>query len=102
VCGGTYGRHDYSTLPDLDAAEQILKGCFELDPLLANGGTSWKDIDVVSINVGLRPSRQGGARVELERRKVGDNTRDAGPRMPLGEIGRKVAVIHAYGFGGVG
>lgn len=44
-------------------------------------------VEIISHNVGLRPAREGGARIELERRKVG---------------GRKVGVIHAYGFGSAG
>lgn len=79
-----------------------MKGCFELDPGLANGGSSWRDIEVVSINVGLRPARQGGARVELEKRKIGDGTKGGAPPIAKQELGREVSVIHAYGFAGVG
>jgi D-amino-acid oxidase len=75
-----------------------LKDCYKLEPKLAgSSGTSWTDIDIVSHNVGHRPAREGGARLELERRNdlrssplVTKTKEDAG------------AVIHAYGFGSAG
>ncbi|ORY25531.1 hypothetical protein BCR39DRAFT_543895 [Naematelia encephala] len=88
VLGGTYIKDDYSTLPDLRESERILKACYALEPRLAGpNGKSWRDIKVVSHNVGLRPAREGGARLELEERhaRKGDK-----------------AVVHAYGFGSAG
>lgn len=89
-------------MPDFEQAKRTLQDCFQLDPRLANGGNSWQDIDVVSVNVGIRPCREGGPRVELERRKVGDAWEYGLPRVERRDAARRVAVIHAYGFGGVG
>lgn len=103
ILGGTYEKNNWSTQPDYKAAEYTLKSCFELDPALAaNGGKSWKDIEILGINVAFRPCRTGGARVELERRKVGDGWKKPAPEIQGGELGRPVGVVHAYGFAGVG
>ncbi|GFZ43011.1 hypothetical protein JCM24511_00729 [Saitozyma sp. JCM 24511] len=109
VLGGTYLPHDHSTQPCLSEAERILKACYDLEPLLAGkDGTSWRDIEVVSHNVGLRPAREGGVRLELEERTIGqsgsgDTERGAGLTPPTNDLrGRKVGVVHAYGFGSVG
>lgn len=48
---------------------------------------SGQGVEIVSHNVGLRPAREGGARIELERKVV---------------KGIKVGVVHAYGFGSAG
>lgn len=64
-------------------AERILKSCYTLEPRLATKGEGWEGIEVVRHQVGLRPAREGGARVELEKREAG-------------------AVVHAYGFGSAG
>ncbi|KAK4689642.1 D-amino-acid oxidase, partial [Tremellales sp. Uapishka_1] len=88
VLGGTYLKNDYSTLPDLAESERILKACYELEPLLAGpNGKSWRDIKVVSHNVGLRPAREAGVKLELESVSVG---------------GKEAAVLHAYGVGSAG
>lgn len=56
---------------------------------------------MVSINVGLRPSREGGARIELENRIL-PNAWNVGSVNQAKKGGDVVGVIHAYGFGGVG
>jgi hypothetical protein len=102
VLGGTYIKDDYSTLPDLDTAKRILQDCYKLEPLLAGkNGMGWEDIEVVAHNVGLRPAREGGARVELETRRVG-GSKGVGVGGKSVRGGREVAVVHAYGFGGTG
>jgi hypothetical protein len=102
IIGGTYEKGVYSTLPDLAQAKRTLQDCYQLDPRLAGeGGTSWQDIQVMSVNVGIRPCREGGPRVELERRKIRDFWQHGLP--PIGtRSDREVSVIHTYGFGGVG
>jgi len=81
-----------------------MKDCYKLDPLLAGpNGKSWKDIKVVSHGVGLRPAREGGARIELESRVIGKYEGDRGVLVPLVEgRGREVGVVHAYGLGAAG
>lgn len=99
VLGGTYIKDDWSPLPDLKVSERILRDCYKLDPKLAgSSGTSWKDIEVVSHNVGHRPARDGGARLELQERK--DLSGSPLTSKANGKSGG--AVIHAYGFGGAG
>lgn len=103
VCGGTFNVNNYSTLPSLPEAERILKACFALDPLLAGPGEgkTWRDIEVVAHNVGLRPAREGGVRLELEAREVGGHAAELAPKSRATSR-RKVAVVHAYGPGGTG
>lgn len=103
VCGGTFNKDNYSTLPSLPEAERILKACFALDPLLAGPGEgkTWRDIEIVTHNVGLRPSREGGVRLELETRQVGGKATDLAPKSRA-TARRGVAVVHAYGPGGTG
>jgi D-amino-acid oxidase len=63
---------------------------------------SWRDIEIISHNVGLRPSRHGGARLELEKRTLGTGKNaDLLPKAARGQP-REVAVVHAYGIGGSG
>ncbi|OXG14759.1 D-amino-acid oxidase [Cryptococcus neoformans Tu401-1] len=108
VLGGVYQKDNWSTLPDLKEAERILKDCYNLAPELAGpNGKSWKDIEIISHNVGLRPARKGEPRLEIEEREVGaganeGNAYDVAPM--IGRIGerRKVAVVHAYGIGSAG
>lgn len=98
ILGGTFLPHNYSTLPDLDVAERILRNAYDLCPALS-GGRGWEAIEIVKHNVGLRPCREGGARIELEVRTIGQ-----GRLLPgKGEgKGRQVAVVHAYGIGPAG
>lgn len=104
VLGGHYRIGDWATNADLVEAERILKDCYNLCPKLAGpNGKSWKDIEVVAHNVGLRPAREGGARMELEEREIGKAvSSQIAPGSVKGSLGRKVAVVHAYGVGGAG
>lgn len=98
ILGGTNLRDDYSILPRPETAERILKNCFAICPELARGGKSWKDIEVVSHNVGLRPARDGGFRCEIEETSVGST--EMVPGVKGGK--RRVAVLHCYGSGSTG
>ena len=118
ILGGVYLPHNYSPLPCLRTAERILKDCYNLRPELAGHseageGNGWRDIQVVSHNVGLRPAREGGARVEVQRRRLGERPGGAGGFRGIkgkeergeggeGGEGRRVVVVHAYGFGSAG
>jgi hypothetical protein len=99
ILGGTFLKDDWSTVPDLQVAERILKNAYTLCPELS-GRKGWEEIEVVKHNVGLRPCREGGARIELETRTVGLEN----PLVPRKARGgeRKVAVVHAYGIGPAG
>jgi len=97
-------------------AERILQDAFKLNPDLAGPKRpgrerTWRDIEVVSHNVGLRPAREGGVRVELEQRQV-NSASSSHPLIPgpkawgqeagQGKVVRQVAVLHAYGIGPAG
>jgi hypothetical protein len=98
ILGGTFLPDNYSTLPDMDVAERILKNAYNLCPALSDG-QGWEKIEVVKHNVGLRPCREGGARIDLEERSTGE-----GKLLPASVKGkgRQVGVVHAYGIGPAG
>lgn len=108
VLGGVYQKDNWSTLPDLKEAERILKDCYNLAPALAGpNGKSWKDIEIISHNVGLRPAREGEPRLEIEEREVGTganagNGYEVAPKFGCEGERRNVAVVHAYGIGSAG
>lgn len=97
ICGGSFDVKQSGTKPDRALKERILASCVALCPELLPEGLSeeeakspdaWKKVEVVATNVGLRPSREGGVRVEAE-------------SLDLGE-GKKLGVVHAYGIGPAG
>jgi D-amino-acid oxidase len=80
VLGGTKQIGDWTAEPDEKTTEEILRRAKEWAPELLN---EQGEFEVLSVQVGLRPGRKGGARVEIE--KV-DGT----------------VVCHAYGHAGAG
>lgn len=87
-------------------AERILKETYKLAPDLSSTG-SWRGIEIISHNAGLRPARKSGIRLELEKRKLGGGKYGGlVPGLQLqnmdGAEGKEVAVVHAYGLGGGG
>jgi hypothetical protein len=95
LLGGTYQANDWDTSYDEITAQGIFARCAALEPSLLE-----KDkVRVLSHNVGLRPAREGGPRVEAEWMKLPlkgalvPRTNDAIVQP------RKVMVLHAYGFG---
>ena len=81
---------DWNYLVDHKDNERILKGCYALCPELGKN-ESWRDIEIVNTQVGLRPARTGGARVESEVKTITVRGQDA--KRPL---------VHCYGFGAAG
>ena len=79
VLGGTKQVGNWDTEVNHETTKDILEGCRPLAPELLKDG----EFRVVKVLVGLRPSREGGARVESE---------------VVGE--RKV--VHSYGHSGAG
>lgn len=102
ILGGTYISGNHSTLPSMSEAERIIKQCLDLEPRLApRGSKDWRDVEIVAHNAGLRPARQGGIRIELEKRVLGESKWKGlvpGPK----QRAREVAVVHAYGLGSGG
>jgi glycine/D-amino acid oxidase-like deaminating enzyme len=80
ILGGTKGIGDWNAEPDPQTTEEILRRAKDWAPELLNKNG---EFEVLSVQVGLRPGRKGGVRVEIEN---------------LDEI----VVCHAYGHAGAG
>lgn len=79
VLGGTKQAGDWNTKVDPGTTKAILDGCKPLAPELLKNG----NFEVIKVLVGLRPSREGGARVEKE-------------------VVNGQCVVHSYGHSGAG
>lgn len=93
IVGGTRLPHDWSDEPREATTRDILAQALRYMPALANphrslttgaGEAQPDDVDVVAVNVGFRPARSGGVRLER------------GPSLGQAEV------VYNYGFGGVG
>lgn len=80
VLGGTKQIGDWTAEPDPKTTEEILRRAKEWAPELLN---EKGEFQVLAVQVGLRPGRKGGARVEIERLDG-------------------ILVCHAYGHAGAG
>jgi D-amino-acid oxidase len=87
VLGGTKQVGNWSGEPNPQTTREILERAKEFAPELLNEA---REFEVVSEQVGLRPGRRGGARVEVEQ-----------VRSPGGH-GEAIVVCHAYGHAGAG
>lgn len=92
VLGGCYDVGSWDTTPSSTLAASILRDCLALDPRLSSDGTV-QGIEVLSHNVGLRPSRRGGPRLEWE---------SSSPVQLEGGKKSSLRVLHAYGIGPAG
>jgi D-amino-acid oxidase len=94
VVGGTYQPNNWDTSLSIPTARDILAHAKELVPSLNEPTTR-----ILSHDVGLRPARKGGPRVEAQ--FVDFPSQD--PLVPqlAGTSGDKksILVVHAYGFG---
>lgn len=99
ILGGTFEHDDSHRGIRQDATERILRNCLAICPqLLAHlpdyeevirqDPEAWRRLDVVKVNVGIRPARKGETRVEL------DAIKDS--------RGHLRPVLHAYGAGKAG
>lgn len=67
ICGGTMDPNNHDLNADPAITKDILRRCYELHPEIThNRGPD--AFDIVSVNVGFRPSRTGGIRLEKEAR----------------------------------
>ena len=82
VLGGCTQKGNWESQYDPNLATRIMTRCVDLCPQLT-GGKGIEHLDIVRHGVGLRPFREGGARIEKERI---DGT----------------WVVHNYGHGGGG
>ncbi|EEU44864.1 uncharacterized protein NECHADRAFT_49089 [Fusarium vanettenii 77-13-4] len=91
IIGGTKEPNNWETKPHFDTREELIEAAKGLDPGLAvslEGYKGGKGPHVIADVVGRRPTRDGGMRLQVERKSF------------LRENGR--AVVHAYGAGGRG
>lgn len=70
IVGGTAETDDWEAVPRPETSKMILERglalCPELLPVEKRNGGRIEDIKVISYNAGLRPTRRGGIRIELE------------------------------------
>ncbi|KAI6031437.1 hypothetical protein BKA83DRAFT_4200341 [Pisolithus microcarpus] len=100
LLGGTYEVGNWDTSLDMNIARAIFYLCSELAPSLRNSDQT----KILAHNVGLRPAREGGPRVEAEIVQFplrGENDVLIPWNTTSLEEG-KMRVVHAYGFGGAG
>ncbi|KAF2086473.1 nucleotide-binding domain-containing protein [Saccharata proteae CBS 121410] len=84
ILGGTRQPDNWNPDPEPETTKLILESCKKLAPELLN---EKGEFEVLRVNVGRRPGRRGGPRVEVE--EVGT------------EEGRRI-VVHEYGHAGAG
>lgn len=82
VLGGCAQKGCWESQADPNLAIRIMKRCVDMCPQLT-GGKGIEHLDVVRHGVGLRPAREGGARIGKE-------------------MVRGTWVVHNYGHGGAG
>jgi D-amino-acid oxidase len=93
LLGGTYQAGNWDTSIDLGTAARILERCSKLEPTLLTSASQ-----VVSHQVGLRPARIGGPRVERELVRLPTQSVLLGPQHDRSGDAH-MRVVHAYGFG---
>ena len=93
ILGGKYQEGNWDTSFSAADARGILDRCAALAPAVKDAAAT----RIVRHNVGLRPARRGGPRVEAETLGVPAKSRWLTDE-PQGEKGT-VLVVHAYGFG---
>merc|ERR1712093_864066 len=117
ILGGAFQINNWESEPDYALSKRILQKNFKLYPGLAPpGAKSWEDIEIVSHNVGFRPARQNGCRLDLEELTLDASSTSALPNAALipkeslkrstgaaaATSGQKVALVQAYGAGPAG
>lgn len=83
IVGGTRQPGNMASTPSLDDTENPVKHAVERFPELLVYKEGIPTLDIVKVNVGFRPMRKGGVRLEKE-------------------IVGKATIIHCYGFGSSG
>lgn len=95
LMGGTFQEDNWDLSVDFDTARHIWERCLQLAPALNDPETR-----ILGHNVGLRPARRGGARIEAQWYKLPLDSEFLSP--PVEDAAKYgFLVIHAYGFGSV-
>lgn len=106
IVGGTAGINDWTMSSDQQTTESIVKRCHALEPSLSPTGGGPETIPIIKVNVGFRPVRVGGARLEKETITVPLAPEPFKPSMKYSQLEgvqpRQVDVVHAYGIGPAG
>lgn len=102
ILGGTFQPRNWDTSLDMQIARGIFDRCAALAPCLKSNESR-----ILKHNVGLRPGREEGPRVELERIALPlQSTHDLMPWNGNPTSNRdheqSMLVVHAYGFGPAG
>lgn len=98
ILGGKYQEGNWDTSFSAADAQGILDRCAELAPAIKD-----KDTKILKHNVGLRPARKGGPRVEAEWLGIPCETEWITAKQGAAASATgKVLVVHAYGFGSAG
>ena len=93
LIGGTFQVGNWDLSVDYDTGKGIWQRAAEIAPSLKDEKTR-----IISHNVGLRPARKGGPRIEAERFKLPLQTELL--TKPQGhQTEQELLVVHAYGFG---
>lgn len=94
LLGGTSQDNNWDTSYHEATAQKLLAKCGKHAPTLLDRTKT----RILSHNVGLRPAREGGPRVEVEWVKL-PLSGVLVPRAPATSQQGGIIVIHAYGFG---
>lgn len=92
LLGGTKIKGDWTGEPNEQTTKEILDRCKALWP---EGFAEDGEIEIVAVQVGLRPGRKGGPRVEVEVLRGVKGVHD-------GKDEEDVVVVHQYGHAGAG
>ena len=94
ILGGTLQPHNWDTSYDQKIAQEILSRCAAFIPELLDP----RKTKILSHNVGLRPTREGGPRVEVEWMMFPLDGSLIPHSSQEDSKERTVKVVHAYGF----
>ncbi|KZP28846.1 nucleotide-binding domain-containing protein [Athelia psychrophila] len=98
LLGGTFQRNNWDTSHSEQTAQEIFARCITIEPKLLDK----ENVRILSHNVGLRPAREDGPRVEVEIIPV-PLMGDLVSRFETKPVEKSaLRVVHAYCFGGAG
>ncbi|KAI0348227.1 nucleotide-binding domain-containing protein [Trametopsis cervina] len=96
ILGGTYQADNWDLSPNYDTARGIWARCAKIAPALLA-----PDARIISHNVGLRPARKAGPRIQKEVVYLPLKSDNIVRGLAVQKV-RDVRVVHCYGFGPAG